>query len=75
MSINTLLARLDAVRQTGPGRWLARCLAHEDRHPFRVVEDGRTLLHCFAGCPVDSVVSALVIKRSRGAAVGTGGRA
>ena len=62
-----LIARLDAVRTTGPGRWLARCPAHEDRHPslaIRALEDGRTLLHCFAGCPVDSVVSALGLRLS-----------
>jgi hypothetical protein len=67
MSINTLLARLDAVRQTGPGHWLSRCPAHEDRHPslsIRALEDGRTLLHCFAGCPIHSVVSALGLRLS-----------
>jgi hypothetical protein len=62
MNAEDLIARLDAVRTTGPGRWLARCPAHEDRRPslaIRGLENGRTLLHCFAGCPVDSVVSAL----------------
>ena len=67
MDAETLIGRLDAVRTTGPGRWLARCPAHEDRHPslaIRALEDGRTLLHCFAGCPVNSVVSALGLRLS-----------
>lgn len=53
MSAGALLARLDAVKPTGPGRWLARCPAHEDRSPslsIRELDDGRTFVHCFAGC-------------------------
>jgi hypothetical protein len=67
MDAENLIARLDAVRITGLGRWLARCPAHEDRHPslaIRALEDGRTLLHCFAGCQIDSVVSALGLRLS-----------
>lgn len=54
--------RLDGVRQTGAGRWIARCPAHDDRRPslaIREVEDGRTLLHCFGGCATDSVLAAV----------------
>lgn len=57
-----LLDRLDKVRQTGPGRWLARCPAHEDRSPslsLREVDDGRVLLHCFGGCQMSDVLCAL----------------
>ena len=67
MDAENLIARLDAVRTTGPGRWIARCPAHEDRRPslaIRALEDGRTLLHCFAGCPINSVVSALGLRLS-----------
>jgi hypothetical protein len=67
MDAEDLIARLDAVRTTGPDRWIARCPAHLDRHPslaIRGLKDGRTLLHCFAGCPVDSVVSALGLRLS-----------
>lgn len=62
-----LVERLNGVRETGPNRWIARCPAHEDRHPslaIRALEDGRTLLHCFAGCPVDSVASGLGLRLS-----------
>jgi hypothetical protein len=60
--IDTLLSRLDRVKQTGQGRWLARCPAHEDRNPslsIRELEDGCILVNDFAGCPVESVLSAV----------------
>ena len=33
MSIETLLDRLDGVRESGPGKYLSRCPAHDDRSP------------------------------------------
>ncbi len=57
-----LLSRLDKVRPTGPGRWLARCPAHEDRSPslsVRETEQGAVLLHCFGGCPSADVLAAV----------------
>lgn len=60
--IDTLLRRLSGARQTGPGKWLARCPAHEDRTPslsIRQAEDGRILVHCFGGCGVDDVLAAV----------------
>ena len=61
MSADTLLDRLDAVRPTGPGRWIARCPAHEDGRAslsIREADDDKTLVHCFAGCSVYDVVAA-----------------
>ncbi|MDE2264100.1 MAG: hypothetical protein KGL45_16380 [Gammaproteobacteria bacterium] len=58
----TVLDRLDGVRQSGPGRWLARCPAHEDRSPslsIRELDDGRVLLHDFGGCDTQAVLDAL----------------
>ncbi|MDM7322457.1 MAG: DNA primase [Gammaproteobacteria bacterium] len=60
--LSRLLDRLQGVKRTGAGRWIARCPAHEDRHPslaIRELEDGRVLLHCFAGCDVHQIVSAV----------------
>lgn len=57
-----LLDRLDGVRQTGPGRWLARCPAHEDRSPslsIRELDDGRVLVHDFGGCDTQAVLDSL----------------
>lgn len=57
-----LLPLLDGVRQTGPGRWMAICPAHEDRSPSlsaRETEDGRLLIHDFGGCGPDAIVAAV----------------
>lgn len=61
-STENLLSRLDKVKRTGPGTWLARCPAHEDRGPslsIRETDDGRILVHCFAGCEPHDVLSAV----------------
>jgi hypothetical protein len=52
--------RLEGVRRRDAG-WVARCPAHEDRHPSLSVREnnGRILVHCFAGCSVDAIVAAL----------------
>ena len=62
MSIETLLDRLDGVRESGPGKYLSRCPSHDDRSPSLAIkdgDDGRILLHCFAGCETEHVLSAL----------------
>src|SRR5690606_26918344 len=47
-------------RQSGRN-WMARCPAHNDRNPSLSITpiDGSVLLHCFAGCDVDSILAAL----------------
>jgi hypothetical protein len=60
--VEALLPKLDAVKERGPGRWGARCPAHDDRGPslsIREANDGTLLLHCFAGCGADDVVTAV----------------
>jgi len=60
--VHKLLDRLQGVRQTAPDRWLAKCPAHEDRGPslsIREMEDGRVLLHDFAGCGAADVVASI----------------
>jgi hypothetical protein len=63
MGIDALLSRLDGLKAgNGVGRWIARCPAHEDRSPsltIRLEDDGRILVHCFAGCSAIDVVGAL----------------
>ena len=62
MSAAALLGSLERVKQTGPGRWLARCPARDDRSPslsIRELDDGRVLLHDFAGCSTEDVMEAL----------------
>jgi hypothetical protein len=57
-----IIDRLHGVRSTGPGRWLARCPAHEDRSPslsIRELDDGRVLIHDFGGCSTHAVLDAI----------------
>ena len=47
MSASVLLERLQGIKQTGPGRWLAKCPAHEDRSPslsIRELDDGQLVV-------------------------------
>lgn len=60
-----VLGAATAVRRTGPGRWTARCPAHEDRRPslsVREADDGKVLVRCWAGCGVDEVVAGLGLR-------------
>ena len=60
--MSALLDRLDKVKQTGLGRWIARCPSHDDSSPslaIRELDDGRILLHDFGGCHVSDVLAAL----------------
>lgn len=62
MSAAKLLSRLEGVRQTGPGRWITRCPAHDDRHPslaIRELDDGTVLVHCHAACETRSVLNSV----------------
>lgn len=65
MSTSDLLSRLEKVKRTGRGRWLACCPAHDDRTAslsVRELEDGRILIHCFAGCGVHEVVGSIGLR-------------
>ncbi|MDD2760033.1 MAG: hypothetical protein PHH11_07040 [Methylomonas sp.] len=59
--VNSILGRLHGVKQTAPNKWLAKCPAHPDRSPSLAIRlaDDRILIHCFAGCSVDAVLSAI----------------
>lgn len=67
MGADVLLAKLDGVKRTGPGRWLAKCPAHEDRRAslaIREADEGKILAHCFAGCSIHEVVAAAGLEMS-----------
>ena len=60
--VHTLLDRLEKVRREREGQWNACCPAHQDRSPSLAVgetEDGRVLVHCHGGCPVEDVLAAV----------------
>ena len=62
MTATILLERLDGVRATGKGQWIARCPSHDDRHPslsVRELDDGRVLVHDHAGCGTAEVLAAV----------------
>lgn len=64
MSVEAFLSRLEKVKRTGNGTWLACCPAHADKHPsmsVRELEDGRVLVHCFAGCGVEEILGAAAL--------------
>lgn len=62
MIADRLLFLLDGVREVAPGRWVALCPAHDDKHPSLAVEvnaDGsRVLVWCHAGCSTFDVLDA-----------------
>lgn len=62
MNADRLLDRLRGVRQTGRGRWIASCPAHDDKHPslsVRELDGGQLLVHDFGGCPIAEIVAAI----------------
>lgn len=62
MTAEALLSKLDKVRHVGRGKMQACCPSHNDRRAslsIRELDDGRTLVHCFAGCSVEEVLAAV----------------
>ena len=60
--MTVLLERLSGVKQTAPSRWIARCPSHDDHSPSLSIhecDDGRVLVHCFAGCEIEDVLAAV----------------
>ncbi len=65
--IDNVLAQLHKVRQRQLGQWSACCPAHDDKGPslsVRETAEGAVLLHCFAGCSVADILSALGMEMS-----------
>ena len=62
--VDVVLSTLDKVKKSGKG-WLACCPAHDDRSPSLSIaegDDGRVLLHCYAGCDTRAVVESAGLK-------------
>ena len=66
-AVYSLLERLDAVRERSSGHWFARCPAHDDQSPslsIKETDEGRILIHCFAGCCPLAVMNAVGLSMS-----------
>lgn len=64
MTAEALLELLSGVKRTARG-WSSRCPSHNDKFPslsVREADDGRILLHCFAGCTTSDVCNALGLR-------------
>lgn len=62
MGADKLLSRLQRVKRTGPGKWIASCPTREDKSPslaIREMDDGRVLLHDFGGDSVEAILGAV----------------
>ena len=64
MPIREVVAALDGrgLKRAGEGRWMAKCPSHEDGTASLSVmrgTGGKVLMHCHAGCLVESIVAAL----------------
>lgn len=60
--IDKLLSRLEGVKRTGNGQWMAKCCAHDDRSPSLSIKDagnGKILVNCLAGCSALDVLGAV----------------
>lgn len=59
--VGRVLEKLGRTKRSGAG-YVARCPAHDDREAslsISVGDDGKVLLHCFAGCSFDAIRAAL----------------
>jgi putative DNA primase/helicase len=60
VSVDRVLEAFKRVKRSGKG-WTAQCSAHDDHRAslsINVTNDGRILLHCFAGCTTEAVIAA-----------------
>lgn len=65
MNAEKILAHCRKAKQTGSGTWIACCPAHDDKRPsltLRELPDGMLLVHCFAGCSLESIIGACGLK-------------
>jgi len=59
--LQTLLARLQKVKQDKPYHYMACCPAHNDKNQSLSItfKNNRILMHCFAGCDTSSILRSI----------------
>ena len=60
--IDNILSKLEKLKRTGNGKWLACCPAHEDKSPslaIKLTDDDKILIHRFSACDVTEIVGVL----------------
>jgi hypothetical protein len=65
LNATEFISRLDKVKSTAQGEWVACCPAHADKSPSLAVKEtheGRILIHCFAGCSFEEVCAGAGVK-------------
>mgnify|MGYP001561137910 CR=1 FL=1 len=63
--IDAILDKLHKARKTGRDSYVACCPAHEDAKPsmtLRETSEGTILMHCFGGCSIEAILSAIGIE-------------
>ena len=58
---NSILSRLNHVKQLSDGSHQAQCPSHKDKLPsLSITEDGdKILMHCHAGCTIHDIIAAI----------------
>lgn len=61
--MHEILSHFDRVRATSKNNaYNCLCPAHDDRNAslsIKIQDDGRILMHCFAGCDIESILGAV----------------
>ncbi len=60
-NLDYLLNQLSKVKKISQDKYIAACPAHDDKSPSLAIrnDNGKILLHCFAGCSSSEIVSAI----------------
>lgn len=65
-ALETLLPRIEGVKQTAPDTYIGICPGHPDKSPSLSIKEvgDRVLIHDFAGCSAGEVMAALGLSLS-----------
>lgn len=67
-TLKEILSKLSDVKDKGNGQYQARCPAHDDQNPsfsLKIDENGKILVHCFAGCSFENICKALGVEAGK----------